>query len=752
MRLRRFCIALTVALAVPATGLIANPAAALSSSPAWTLNLSGWDRSSAPTVADVNGDGTPEIVFGHQDGRVRVLNAATGASLAGWPQYATVAGGAAAVDSTPAVGDLDNDGHNEVVVGVGSTWVAHQNGGVVIFNHSGTTRCRFRTRDVLNISTGAGGADGYSDGVYSSPAIGDVNGDGYPDIVFGSFDHHIYAIDRHCGKIFAYDVEDTVWSSPALYDLNGDGRLDVLIGGDQTAGGFINWSGGEFRALKWTPTGAKEIWKHQINDTVWSSGAVGDIDGDGRVEVVVGGGNYYHRDGGRKIWAWHADDGSRVNGWPILTGGSTMSAPALGDVTGDGIPEVVDGSGDGLVRVIRGSGAMLWSKHLTWNHTHGGAGVSAPIVADVNGDGHNDVVAGNDWGMFALNGYTGATLNEVNTFLAHGASAVGNFGGAGWKLVVIGFDTPNYKTRVQAFDMPAPGTTPPWPMARHDALHRAGPVGKNLLPPGYCRRSGNPAPNPLVGSSHGYWVLGVDGAVYALKGAPNKGSAKGRMHGVAVAMAPTATGGGYYILDSHGDIFVFGDAKSYGSMKGKRLNAPIIALAPTPTGHGYWLLGRDGGIFTFGDARYFGSTGGRRLNKPIISMAATKSGHGYWLLASDGGVFSFGDATFHGSTGNKRLAAPVISMATAPSGKGYWLIARDGGVFSFGVPYYGSLPGTGLCSKPLGMQIRPTLTGNGYFIVAANGRVFAFGDALGGASAPPLGGWNFALDFAVRPY
>jgi hypothetical protein len=143
--------------------------------------------------------------------------------------------------------------------------------------------------------------------------------------------------------------------------------------------------------------------------------------------------------------------------------------------------------------------------------------------------------------------------------------------------------------------------------------------------------------------------------------------------------------------------------------------------------------------------------GGRRLNAPVISMAATRTGRGYWLLASDGGVFSFGDARFHGSTGSLRLNSPVISMATAPSGRGYWLVAGDGGIFSFGVPFYGSIPAMGLCQSVPGVQIRPSLLGNGYFVLARDGRVFAFGDALAGASAPNLGGWSFAADFAVRP-
>jgi hypothetical protein len=755
MRNRLLALATTVALATPvvaAAYVLARPAAAISTTPAWTLNLAGWDRSSSPTIADVNGDGVPDVVFGHQDGRVRVVSGATGAALPGWPEYAVVKNGAAAIDSTPAVADLDGNGHKEIVVGVGSTWVPHQNGGVVVFNANGTTRCRFLTHDVMNTTTSAGVPDGYADGVYSSPAIGDVNGDGHPDIVFGSFDHGIYAIDRNCHTIFRYDVEDTVWSSPALYDVDGDGRMEVLIGGDQFAGGRIDWSGGEFRALKWTPQGAIELWKRQINDVISSSPAIGDIDGDGRPEVVVGAGHYYHRADGYRIWAWHVDDGSPVPHWPVTTSGTTASSPALGDLTGDGIPEVVEGTSDGLVRVYRGNGSLMWAKHLTWNNVRGGAAVNSPIIADFNGDGRNDVGAANDWGFFALNGSNGAYLGQLNTWLAHeAAGAVGNFGAAGWKLITIGFNTPAHTTRVQAYDMPTPGTAPPWPMFRRDPLHKAGPLGRNLFPPGYCRRSANPGLRPNPASSQGYWVLGRDGGIYALKGAPYYGSAIGRMRGAAVAIAATHSGRGYYVLDAAGDIIPFGDARSHGSMVGKHLNAPIIALAPTPSGRGYWLLGRDGGIFTFGDAQYHGSTGGLRLNKPIISMASTKDGRGYWLLGADGGVFTFGDAQYHGSTGGLRLAAPVISMATAPSGTGYWLVASDGGVFSFNVPFYGSLPGTGLCRRPPGMQMRATLTGRGYFVVAADGRVFPFGDAVAGVSAPPLTFSNFAVDLTIRP-
>jgi hypothetical protein len=57
------------------------------------------------------------------------------------------------------------------------------------------------------------------------------------------------------------------------------------------------------------------------------------------------------------------------------------------------------------------------------------------------------------------------------------------------------------------------------------------------------------------------------------------------------------------------------------------------------------------------------------------------------------------------------------------------LLASDGGVFSFHVPFYGSVPGAGLCAIPTSRQIRSSSTGHGYWLLATNGEVFHFGDA-----------------------
>ena len=169
-------------------------------------------------------------------------------------------------------------------------------------------------------------------------------------------------------------------------------------------------------------------------------------------------------------------------------------------------------------------------------------------------------------------------------------------------------------------------------------------------------------------------------------------------------------------MASDGGVFSFGDAGFFGSMGGKRLNAPVVGIQATSNGQGYWLVASDGGMFSFGDAGFFGSTGNIRLNQPVVGMAATPTvagtgswrptagcspsvmlvssdrwepfasmprwsasrrrldGGGYWMSASDGGVFTFGNAGFFGSMGGQQLQYPVTAIAATPDGGGYWLM------------------------------------------------------------------------------
>ncbi len=165
---------------------------------------------------------------------------------------------------------------------------------------------------------------------------------------------------------------------------------------------------------------------------------------------------------------------------------------------------------------------------------------------------------------------------------------------------------------------------------------------------------------------------------------------------------PPPTPIGYRFVSSDGGIFSF-NAPFFGSMGGKRLNAPVVGMASTPNGGGYWFVASDGGIFSFGNAKFYGSMGSRRLNAPIVGMAADPATGGYWFVASDGGIFSF-NAPFYGSMGGKRLNAPIVGMASIPDGKGYWFVASDGGIFGFGnAKFFGSMGGKRLNKPIVGM-------------------------------------------------
>jgi len=120
--------------------------------------------------------------------------------------------------------------------------------------------------------------------------------------------------------------------------------------------------------------------------------------------------------------------------------------------------------------------------------------------------------------------------------------------------------------------------------------------------------------------------------------------------GGAVDICSTpGSGTGYWIVDSVGAVFSFGDAKYHGGANGKKLNAPIVSMAARPQNDGYWLVASDGGVFAYGNAPYKGSMGGKKLNKPVVAITAADDGKGYWLVAADGGVFAFGSAPFKGA-------------------------------------------------------------------------------------------------------
>ncbi|MEM9610728.1 MAG: FG-GAP-like repeat-containing protein [Actinomycetota bacterium] len=694
---------------------------------AWSVELSGWNRHSSPAIGDLDGDGTPEIVVGHQDGYLRAYE------LDGtlrWSSPATIVDGIpTAIDASPTIHDFDGDGKSEIVVGAGSTWVADQNGGIMMFDHDGTMRWRYLPEDIFRVWGMIPAADGYSEGVFSTAAIGDVDGDGSDDIVFGGWDLHIHALDKDGNPLAGFPLwqDDTVWSSPALVDANGDGDMEILIGGDSAIGGVEDWTGGVLRMLDHSNGELTELWKQRPNEVVHGSPAVGDINGDGRLEVLVTTGEFYSACSGlpvgqkpecgpdpidhdtqnddRKIFAWHLDDGSTVPGWPVELPATVVASPVLGDMDADGKAEVVTAARDGKVHVVDGDGQILWSVDLPRRNFDQTTDVVAPestnvtpVLADVTGDNKNDIIVPNAFGLHVIDGATQEHTMESIFISAEASAAVFDHGGQRY-LVVPQFNQPLNTTLLTVYKVAGAGKAADWPVWRR-SQDRTGTdlAGVSIEPP---KTGDGPAGNQ--------WPSDV------------------------IAGASTPSGEGYWVVKGNGVVEAYGDAEWFGDAREIALNGPIQGMAPTGTGNGYWLVAYDGGVFSYGDADFFGSMGGATLNAPVFSMTSTPTGNGYWLVAFDGGIFAFGDAAdrFYGSMGGTKLNEPITGITGVPAGNGYRMIARDGGVFAFGatptaVPFYGSLGGQGV-TNVVGMT--PTHTNNGYWVLGSDGKVYAFGDA-----------------------
>lgn len=212
--------------------------------------------------------------------------------------------------------------------------------------------------------------------------------------------------------------------------------------------------------------------------------------------------------------------------------------------------------------------------------------------------------------------------------------------------------------------------------------------------------------------------------VFGFGGAPPIGPRPGLDAHAPLVDAAVAADDGYWLVALDGGVFAFGSADFRGSLGGTRLNAPVVGIARARGGDGYWLAAADGGVFSFGTAPFLGSLGGAPLASPILDIAPTPSGRGFWLVAADGGVFAFGDARFHGAAAGFGLTSPVVGIAPTPSGGGYWLVAADGGVFAFGdAPFRGAR----VDSASPAVAIAATRGGGGYWVARADGSIDAFG-------------------------
>lgn len=184
-----------------------------------------------------------------------------------------------------------------------------------------------------------------------------------------------------------------------------------------------------------------------------------------------------------------------------------------------------------------------------------------------------------------------------------------------------------------------------------------------------------------------------------------------------VALVPTRSGKGYWIVGCDGGVYRFGDAPSVPGEHPKP-GDPVVGAVRSGT-RGMWLVTRAGQILRRGDAPKLSFD-----SRPVGALVdAAGTGSGIVAVSVTGDVVTAGTAI---ERGDVAPATPAVAVAVHPAGAGYWVVTADGHVHAFGVPANGNVT-SGALNPVTG--ITASATGNGYWIARADGTVDAFGDA-----------------------
>jgi hypothetical protein len=413
---------------------------------------------SVATAGDVNGDGFSDVIVGaneydnpsSNEGAAYVyLGSATGmGTTAGWSAEGNQ-NNAYFGSSVSTAGDVNGDRYSDVIVGApyfdngenneGSAFVFHGSAsGLSIFSNWGAEGNQINANFGGSVST-----------------AGDVNGDGFSDIVVGSqgfSNGQAYegAIYLYLGSVSGLST-DSSWrmegnqtnanlgnSVSCAGDVNGDGYSDVIAGAagfdnDQTDEGIVYVYHGSPSGLSVTSNWSIEA--NQVSAFFGRSvSSAGDVNGDGYSDVIIGASTFtndQYAEGAAFVYNGSASGLSSVSNWSgegnqeYSSFGKSVSS--AGDVNGDGYSDVIVGAArydngqtnEGAAYVYHGSASGI-SSIANWivegNLTGANFGNSVSTGGDLNGDGYSDIIVGADY-------FNNGQADEGAAFVYHGSSS-----------------------------------------------------------------------------------------------------------------------------------------------------------------------------------------------------------------------------------------------------------------------------------------------------------------------------------------
>lgn len=350
--------------------------------------------------------------------------------------------GATLGSSAGTAGDVNNDGYADIIVGAPywNSTTSSEGGKAYVFLGSSTG---LNSTAIWNVHSPQGGA-GLGAAVGTA---GDVNGDGYDDIIIGAPDHTTSLTKP--GRAYVYlgnaigisSISPWIYDYPTQYsafaysvstagDVNADGFDDVIIGTDgaDEVVAFYGSASGLSNTPDWSVTGNGDLLGFAVSNA-------GDVNGDGYDDVIIGDTIYSNgqTEEGRVLVYYGSSVGLYLNpNWAYESNQANTqfgySVASAGDVNGDNYNDIIVGASlydngqtnEGGAFLFFGSGSGI-SNTPDWvvegDQQNSRLGYYVGTAGDVNGDGLDDLLVGAPY-------HANGQANEGAVYLYYGSGDV----------------------------------------------------------------------------------------------------------------------------------------------------------------------------------------------------------------------------------------------------------------------------------------------------------------------------------------